>query len=180
MAEIGDATRRQSGKSSIPKFVGGLSSTFEAYGFDLTIQTAFQLGGYVYDSSYSSLMNPGDQGSNFHKDMFNRWTPTHTNTNIPALGYSSQDQSIANGNYVDFFLTKASYFSLRNITLGYSLPSNLLKKAGVEKLRVYLTGDNMWLLSKRKGLDPRLYFNGTTKFSYSALSTYSIGLNLTF
>lgn len=180
VAEIGDATRRQSGKSSIPKFVGGLSSTFEAYGFDLTIQTAFQLGGYVYDSSYSSLMNPGDQGSNFHKDMFNRWTPTHTNTNIPALDYSSQDQSIANGNYVDFFLTKASYFSLRNITLGYSLPSNLLKKAGVEKLRVYLTGDNMWLLSKRKGLDPRLYFNGTTKFSYSALSTYSIGLNLTF
>ena len=57
------------------------------------------------------LMNQGDAGTNFHKDMFNRWTPTHTDTNIPALGYQVTDQNIANGNYVDFFLTKASYFS---------------------------------------------------------------------
>ena len=163
-----------------PNFVGGLATTFEAYGFDLTIQTAFQLGGYVYDSSYSSLMNQGDAGTNFHKDMFNRWTPTHTDTNIPALGYQVTDQNIANGNYVDFFLTKASYFSLRNLTLGYTIPKNIMQKAGIEKLRVYLTGDNIWLLSKRKGLDPRLYFTGETNFAYSALSTYSIGLNLTF
>lgn len=180
VAAIEDATKRQSGKSSIPKLVGGLSTTLEAYGFDLTVQTAFQLGGYVYDSSYAGLMNPGDAGSNFHKDMFNRWTPTHTNTDIPALSYQTSDQSINNGNYVDFYLTKASYFSLRNITLGYSLPTNIMKKAGIEKLRVYLTGDNLWLQSKRKGLDPRLYFNGNTNFAYSALSTYSIGLNLTF
>ena len=180
VAAIEDATRRQSGKSSIPNFVGGLATTFEAYGFDLTIQTAFQLGGYVYDSSYSSLMNQGDAGTNFHKDMFDRWTPTHTDTNIPALGYQVTDQNIANGNYVDFFLTKASYFSLRNLTLGYTLPKNIMQKAGIEKLRVYLTGDNIWLLSKRKGLDPRLYFTGETNFAYSALSAYSIGLNLTF
>jgi len=178
-SDILQATRRQSGKSSIPDFVGGLSTTVEAYGFDLTVQTAFQLGGYVYDSSYASFMTPGDAGQNFHKDMFNRWTPTNTNTNIPALGYQIQSQSINNGNYVDFYLTDASYFSLRNITLGYTLPKNWLKKAGIERLRVYLTGDNIWLQSKRKGFDPRLYFDGTTNFSYSALSTYSIGLNLT-
>ena len=117
---------------------------------------------------------------NVNRDMFNRWTPTHTDTNIPALGYYVTDQNIANGNYVDFFLTKASYFSLRNLTLGYTIPKNIMQKAGIEKLRVYLTGDNIWLLSKRKGLDPRLYFTGETNFAYSALSTYSIGLNLTF
>lgn len=177
---IEDATRRQTGKSSIPKFMGGVGSTFEAFGFDLSVQTAFQLGGYVYDSSYAGLMSPGEKGGNFHKDMFNRWTPTHTETNIPALGLENSDQNIANGNYVDFFLTKASYFSLRNITLGYTLPKKLMQKVGVERLRFYLTGDNIWLLSKRKGLDPRLYFNGDTSFAYSALSTYSIGLNLTF
>ena len=125
-------------------------------------------------------MNPGDAGQNFHKDMFNRWTPANTNTEIPALSYQTQSQSINNGNYVDYFLTSASYFSLRNITLGYTLPSTLMQKAGIEKLRVYLTGDNIWLQSKRKGLDPRLYFSGSTNFSYSALSTYSIGVNLTF
>ena len=127
----------------------------------------------------AGLMTPGDAGQNFHKDMFNRWTPTNTDTNIPALGYQIQTQTINNGNTVDFYLTDASYFSLRNITLGYSLPKNWLQKAGIEKLRVYVTGDNIWLRSARKGLDPRYDFTGSTNFSYSALSTYSIGLNLT-
>ena len=180
VSDITKATRRQTGKSSIPDFVGGLSTTFEAYGFDLSIQTAFQLGGYVYDSNYSGLMNAGDAGQNFHMDMLNRWTPENKNTNIPALGYQVQSQEIAQGNTVDFYLTDASYFSLRNVTLGYSLPANLLKKAGIEKLRVYLTGDNIWLKSKREGLDPRMYFTGETKMGYSAVRTYSVGLNLTF
>lgn len=171
-----DASLRQTGKSAIPKLTGGLSTTFDAFGFDLGIQTAFQLGGYVWDSFYTSLMNSGSRGQNMHKDMFNRWTPTHTNTNIPALGYDLQDQS-AGG---DFALIKASYFSIRNLTLGYTLPSAWMKKANIEKLRVYLTGDNIWLKSKRKGLDPRQSFSGSTGYAYSALSTYSIGLNLTF
>ncbi|MDE5760863.1 MAG: TonB-dependent receptor, partial [Bacteroides sp.] len=155
---------------------GGLSTTFEAFGFDLNIQTAFQVCGYVWDSFYTSLMNSGSRGQNMHKDMFNRWTPTNTNTNIPALGYDMQDQS-ASG---DFALTKASYFSLRNLTVGYTLPTNMMKKVGINKLRVYLTGDNIWLKSKRKGLDPRQSFSGSTGYTYSALSTYSIGLNLSF
>lgn len=146
----------------------------------MTVQTAFQLGGYVYDSNYSGFMNQGDAGQNFHKDMFNRWTPTNTNTNIPALGYQIQSQSISQGNYVDFYLTDASYFSLRNVTLGYTLPKIWLQKAGIEKLRIYVTGDNLWLQSKRKGLDPRMYFSGDTKLGYSAVRTYSLGLNLTF
>ena len=171
-----DATLRQTGKSAIPDLTGGFSTTLEAFGFDLTIQTAFQLGGYVMDSFYGTLMNSGDRGQNFHKDMFNRWTPTHTNTNIPALFYGVQDQA-PDG---DFLLTSASYFSLRNLTLGYSLPRTLLNRIGVEKLRFYLTGDNIWLQSKRKGLDPRQYFDGTTGYVYSALATYSVGVNLTF
>ena len=178
--DVTKATRRQTGKSSIPDFVGGFSTSFEAYGFDLSIQTAFQLGGYVYDSNYSGLMNEGDAGQNFHKDMLNRWTPENKNTNIPAVGYQIQSQSITQGNTVDFFLTDASYFSLRNVTLGYSLPASMVKKAGIEKLRVYLTGDNIWLKSKREGLDPRMYFTGETKMGYSAVRTYSVGLNLTF
>ena len=171
-----DASLRQTGKSAIPDLTGGLSTTFEAFGFDLNIQTAFQVCGYVWDSFYTSLMNSGSRGQNMHKDMFNRWTPTNTNTNIPALGYDMQDQS-ASG---DFALTKASYFSLRNLTVGYTLPTNMMKKVGINKLRVYLTGDNIWLKSKRKGLDPRQSFSGSTGYTYSALSTYSIGLNLSF
>ena len=170
-----EASLRQTGKSAIPKLTGGLSTTFEAYGFDLSIQTAFQIGGYVWDSQYMTLMNTGDAGENFHKDMFNRWTPANTNTNIPQLLYQDQDQALDG----DFALINASYFSLRNLTLGYSLPKSLIKKVGIGNLRVYLTGDNLWLQSKRKGLDPRQSFSGGTGYVYSALSSYSIGLNLT-
>ena len=171
-----EATRQETGKSAIPDWTGGISTNVEAYGFDLSISTAHQIGGWVYDSFYQQLMNPGDNGNNFHKDMFNRWTPGHTDTDVPALLFADQDANAQS----DRWLTKASYFSVKNITLGYSLPSSLLEKYKIEKIRFYITGDNIWLFSKRKGLDPRQSFSGETGYAYSALSTYSAGVQITF
>ncbi len=173
-----EATLVDLGKSAIPALAGGLSTTFEGYGFDLSIQTSYQIGGWVRDSYYAALMNSGGDGNNFHRDMFNRWTPSHTNTDIPRLNYKSQSAGLSGSS--SYFMTKASFFNLRNITLGYTLPSKLTRKAYIESLRVYLAGDNVWLKSKRKGLDPRQNFDGKTSWVYQPLSTYSIGLNLTF
>ena len=175
---ITEATQRQTGKSAIPDLTGGFSTSLEAYGFDLSIQTAFQLGGYVFDRYYSTLMTSGGMGSNFHKDMFNRWTPSHTDTNIPRLFYRGSNEGISGNS--DYYLTKASYFSLRNITLGYTLPKRITGKWGVDVLRVYLTGDNIWLQSKRRGLDPRQNYTGSTAYVYSALSSYSLGVKVSF
>lgn len=171
-----EASLRETGKSSIPNLYGGLSSSLDYKGFDFSISTAFQLGGYVWDSFYQNLMNPGDAGQNMHKDMFNRWTPSNSSTDVPRLKYQDQD---SNGS-ADRWLTKASYFSLRNITLGYTVSSDILKKADIQSARVYLTGDNIWMKSARKGLDPRQSFSGGTGYVYSALSTYSVGISLTF
>ena len=174
-----EATLRQTGKTAIPDVTGGFSTTVTAYGFDLSIATAFQLGGWVWDYQYALLMNAGDNGENFHKDMFERWTPAHVNTNIPALSFGSQNAGIDSSS--DFFLTKGSYFSLRNVTLGYTFPKKWITPAGISNVRIYLTGDNIWLKSKRKGFDPRYSFNGYNQYaSYSAISSYSIGLNVSF
>ena len=176
-----DATTVDLGKDAIPDLVGGISTTLQAYGFDFSVQTAFQLGGYVFDDQYARLMNSGlSQGENYHRDMFNRWTPSNTNTNIPALDYGSQSQGINSAS--DFFITKANYFNLRNITLGYTVPSKFTRKAYIESARIYFSGDNIWLASKRKGLDPRQSFSGATNAygGYQPLSTYSVGVNLTF
>ena len=175
---ISEATLRQTGKSAIPDLVGGFSTTVEAYGFDLSVQTAFQLGGYVFDSFYSTLTGSGGMGANFHKDMFNRWTPSHTDTDIPRLFYMGTNEGISGNS--DYYLTKASYFSLRNITLGYTIPKKVTNKWGINALRVYLVGDNICLLSKRRGLDPRQQIDGSTSSIYSALSSYSLGVNLSF
>ena len=176
--KISEATQRQTGKSAIPDLTGGFSTSLEAYGFDLSIQTAFQIGGYVFDSFYNTLMTSGGQGSNFHKDMFNRWTPANTDTNIPRLYYMGSNEGISGNS--DFYLTKASYFSLRNITLGYTIPKKITRKWGIDALRFYVVGDNICLLSKRRGLDPRQYIDGSTSSVYSALSSYSLGVKISF
>ncbi len=176
---IEDATLYQLNKSAIPDLTGGISTNLTYKNFDLSIATAFQLGGYVQDSFYSTLMTGGKAGANFHKDMFNRWTPNNTNTDIPALYYGGDNTHAIYGGS-DYFITDASYFSLRNVTLGYTLPKTLTHKWGITNLRVYVTGDNIWLLSARKGLDPRQSFSGATGYVYSAMSSYSLGVNLSF
>jgi TonB-linked SusC/RagA family outer membrane protein len=170
------ATYYETGKSALPDLFGGFSTDVTAYGFDLSIQTAFQIGGYAYDDFYASLMHGGDTpGGNWHTDALNRWTSENTVTDVPRLSYGDTDL----GSPSDRFLTSASYFSLKNITLGYTFPKSLISKAKISSLRIYVSGDNLWLGSARKGFDPRHYFSGVTAFgAYSALRTVSFGISL--
>ena len=175
--DINQATYYETGKSALPKLYGGLSTTLEGFGFDLTIQTAFSFGGYVNDASYASLMSAG-LGSAYSSDIFNRWTPTNRYTDVPRLELNNLN---LNGGNSDRFLTKASYFSIRNITLGYTLPKAWLKQYGIQGIRIFAVGDNLFLGSARKGLDPRQSITGTVNKSiYSAVRTISFGLNLQF
>ena len=177
--QTSDTEQRRTNKSAIPDIIGGFSTSVEWKGFDLSVSTAFQLGGYVLDSQYAALMDMSSLGAGVHKDIFNRWTPAHTDTDIPVLVSGSRTAAI--DSYSTFFLTKASYFSLKNVTFGYTLPKSLLHNIGLENLRVYFSGDNLWLRSKRKGLDPRQTFSGSTYVGgYAQLSSYSFGINLSF
>ena len=79
------------------------------------------------------------------------------------------------------FLTNASYLSLENINFGYTLPTKLTRKAYIDKVRVYLTCENVWVWSKRQGLDPRQSFTGGSNNTYySPIRTISGGLTVTF
>jgi TonB-linked SusC/RagA family outer membrane protein len=170
------ATRYDLGKSAVPDVYGGISTYAEFKGIDLSATAAYQIGGWVYDSPYASFMTGGNAGSNFHKDIYKRWTPDNTNTDIPRLqaGYLQINPTS------DRFLTKGTHLTLKNITLGYSFPKSILHKIGIEKLRVFAVGDNIWLFSARKGFDPRQDFKGDTGYSYSPMRTISFGLNLDF
>ena len=120
----------------------------------------------------------GSSGDNFHKDLFNRWTAANTNTNIPRLFMDGQNEGISGNS--DFYLTNASYLTVRNITLGYSLPKSLVNKWGIDGIRVSLIADNVLNLTKRKGLAPSQAYDGSTGYIYSPMSSDSIGLNLSF
>ena len=86
------------------------------------------------------------------------------------------------GQTSDVRLVKASYFSIRNITLGYSFPKAWMNKLGIGGIRVYVTGDNVALFSKRQGFDPRVSMSGGNGSfgGYSPMRVVSGGINLTF
>ena len=160
----------------LPDVYGGFGTSVEWKGFDFSIDFQYQLGGKVYDSTYAALMS-GDQGYGMHVDILNAWTPDNTKTNVPHLQYGD-DYIAARSNR---FLTSASYLTLQNITLGYTLPRNWTAKMGVQKIRLYAVADNIWTWSKRQGLDPRQSITGAnTNAYYSSIRTISGGITVTF
>ncbi len=174
--EAANAKMIQTGKSSIPDIYGGVSTSMSFFGVDFSAQFAYQLGGWTLDSNYQSLMSAGSAGTNWHKDIFRRWTPQNVDTDVPRVQNRSQEASQTSTR----FLTKASYVSLKNVTLGYTFPKTLTQKVRISNLRVYVSGDNLWYISKRRGLDVRQSFSGSAGFTYSALRTVSAGLSFTF
>lgn len=159
---------------------GGFQTSLDYKGFDLTLMFNYQIGGLVYDSAYASLMSsPSGQGtgSNMHADLYDAWTPDNKNSNTPRFFYGDVNSASTSSR----FLTNASYLSLENINFGYTLPNSLVKKMYLSKLRVYFACENVWLWSKRQGLNPRQSFTGGSSNAYnSAVRTLSGGLSVTF
>lgn len=169
------------------KFYGGFGTTLEAYGVDLSIQCAFQLGGKAYDGTYQELMHSGREiGRNWHMDILNAWTPENTDTDVPRIDYADDwDQAAC-----DRWLVSSNYLSLNNLTIGYTLPSKWCKKIAMQKIRVFFQGDNLGLATARRGFDPRQSQNAyeaglgistnSGNYIYSQLRTLSGGLSITF
>ena len=164
----------------IPDLYGGFGTSLNFYGFDFSVAFTYQIGGLAYDSGYAAAMySPANKstGQNWHKDILNAWGPENPTSRIPRLQYEDQNQN-ANS---DRFLMNASYLNLQNINFGYTLPSKIMQKFGVGKLRVYLSCENVWYWSKRQGFDPRYSYSGSTsQASYSPVRTISGGINLQF
>lgn len=165
----------------LPTFYGGFGSTLQAYGFDFSFQFAFQLGGRTYDDGYLKLMHTGsasDLGTNWHQDALDRWTPENPGAKFPKL--DSQATYVASSQSTTFGLVSSDYLSLNNVTIGYTFPSKWMKKLGLESLRVYCAGDNLAIVTARKGLDPRRGFASASTGGYSAIRNISGGLKVVF
>ena len=162
--------------SALPSTYGGFGTSVEFKGFDFSMDFTYQLGGKVLDSSYMSLMGIS-RGAAFHADLLDAWTPTNTSSNIPRIQYGDSYAAYTS----DRFLVSGSYLSLQDVNLGYTIPRTLCSKVGINKVRVYVTATNLWLWSKRQGLDPRQSISGsTTNAYYSPIRTVSGGLTVTF
>ena len=165
--------------SLLPKLFGGFSTSLRVLDFDMTATFDYQIGGKVYDSRYASLMSPssdGAGGSNFHVDYIKSWTAENP-TDIPRWQYNDKYTTAAS----DRFLTNASYLNFPSFTIGYNVRKSWIRKTGINKLRIYAAGENLYFWSARKGLDPRYSYTGNTSVSvYSPVRNLSLGAQITF
>lgn len=152
--DINDKDRVFAG-SAFPKFTSGLQFNSRYKDFSLSIQLYAVVGHKLYNDVLRDLDSYGN--SNYRRAI-NPWTETNTNTSFPRLGYqfAANDRGInenARGN-TDRWIEDGSFLRLRNVELGYSLPSKLISKANISSARLYVSGQNLFTLTKYSGLDP--------------------------
>lgn len=166
---------RKSLGSALPKGFGSVSNRFRYKNWDLQFMFTYSFGGKYYDQVYQALMN-GEPfaGNNWSEDMLNRWTPENTNTNIPRLEMDNLNIAQASSR----FLLSGSYLSLRSASIGYSFPDRMLRNIKLQNLTIYCAADNIWLWTKRKGMNPEAAFYGGPGYVYAPARTVMIGLKV--
>ena len=172
-----EASNKYVGKSAIPKVRGAFRLSAKIYDFTISSQFAYSLGGYGYDGNYANVLDNGQVGgNNYHIDIRDRWQTAGDITNIPRM-YSNQNVNVNRRS--TRFLTKSDYLALNNIKVGYTIPSNLISKTGLSSVNVWVSGDNLFLLSARKGFNPAASLVGSSaRYRYNPLSTFTIGLRV--
>lgn len=175
------ATQKFLGKSAIPDIRGAFNLNAGYKGFFVGAQLLYSIGGYSYDYAYAGLMSNGQVGgNNWHVDILNRWQNPGDVTDVPRI--TSNRTGDANYNALSSrFLTKADYFVLNNVTVGYTIPRVYLQALGITNLQLSVTGDNLWINAKRKGFNPSTSETGASNtYRYSPLSTVTFGVKFNF
>lgn len=166
------------GKSALPDLYGGFSTNLTYKNFDFSMDFSYQIGGYSYDAIYNDGFD-GSAGNNFHRDFNKTWTWDNKDAQLPRVDTDSRNWN----QFSDFFLVKSDYLSLNNITLGYTIPNDIVSKIGLSKVRVYGNANNvaLWTKTDRDGFDPRERVTGSNNaVRYAALSAYTLGVNINF
>lgn len=168
-----------------PDFILGLTNNFAWKGFDLSI--------FFQGSVGNDLLNMTRMNLEWKRttDALNRWTPTHTETDIPRNGFYYSQY----GGYInDHFIEDASFLRLKNLTVGYTIPF----RSVVSSCRVYFSAENLFTLTGYSGWDPEVdtkaneasKSSGATQTAnagagldfnaYPAMRTFTVGMNITF
>ena len=158
-----------------PKWTFGLNLNASWQGFDFSMYWAGVAGVDIFDATRRSDI----ASSNYPTWMLDRWTGPGTSNKVPRLvnGDANNWQSS------DLFINDGSYFRLKNITLGYTLPQNITRKIMIDRLRVFVMAENLVTLTKYHGFDPEISSGGTSLGIdygvYPQPRTWTIGFNVT-
>ncbi|PKB18839.1 TonB-dependent receptor [Flavobacterium sp. 5] len=177
---INEADDRFIAGNPFPRYNYGLTYTADWNGLDLSvfIQGVGKRSMWIRGEAVEAFHN-NNEGPvmDFHID---RWTPTNPDASYPRL--TTGTESANNAAKSDFWIEDASYLRLKNIQLGYTIPSRFTQQIGITKFRTYITGQNLLTLTKLKsGYDPEINSGAATSGRvYPVTKVLAIGLNVNF
>jgi len=171
--------------SPLPKIFGGIDNNFSFGKFDANISLTYALGFYVYNGSKAGLR---DQRTwNNSKEVYETaWKEPGDKTNIPKAIFGD---NISNGStmVISDNVEKGDFLKLRNISIGYTLPSNLASTVGLSRLRIYAQAFNILTITGYTGADPEISSMGDTNLvpgvdrnTIPQARTFSVGVNASF
>ena len=164
-----------------PLHTGGFNNTFEFFGFDLNVFFQWNYGNDILNAARTQFVRgKSEVGYNRWKEYCGRWTPENPMSDIPRVGGWGSSQ------YSTFEVEDGSFLRLKNLSLGYTLPSKITKKFFVQKLRVYFSAQNLVTWSDYSGYDPEVSTKNTALTpgydwsAYPRSRVYNFGINVVF
>ncbi len=142
-----------------PDYEGGWTNQINFRNFDLNAFVQFSVGGDIYNANRIYMDQYGSGGDNHSTRAMDRWTPTNTDTNEPRAVWGDPNLNTRDS---DRFIEDGSYVRLKNIALGYTLPSSLSGRIGFRSTRIYVQGQNVLTSTDYSGFDPEVNFDGQT------------------
>ncbi|MGN6399548.1 MAG: SusC/RagA family TonB-linked outer membrane protein, partial [Flavisolibacter sp.] len=162
--------------SNIPKYTFGFTINMDYKGFDFMVFAQGAAGNKIFQG----LRRLDILTSNYSTEALSRWHGEGTSNDFPRL-----TDSDPNGNFSkmsDFYLEDGDYLRFKVVQLGYTLPRSLFNKIGVSRLRVYVTAENLFTLTKYTGYDPEVGGGvfGIDKGQYPQARSIIGGVQLSF
>ena len=164
-------------------FIGDPTPTW-TYGF--TINAAWKgidlvvfCQGVAGNDVFNAMRRLDIPTANWTSDALGRWTGINTSTTYPRLVTGDPNKNFSNPS--NFYLTNGAYFRCKTIQIGYTLPKNFVHKIGMENLRFYISGNNLFTATKYNGYDPEIGGSsyGIDRGVYPQARSFMFGLNVT-
>ncbi|MCB0686607.1 MAG: TonB-dependent receptor [Saprospiraceae bacterium] len=162
--------------SAIPELIWGANLGLEFAGFDFALDFNGQSGNLIYNSKKQARFGT----YNFDISYLDRWTGEGTSNSEPRVTNGGHNYEVS-----DRFLEDGTYWRIRNLSLGYSLPAQIISKYKIQQLRIYVSGTNIFTSTDYTGYAPEFSSSNVLSVGidtgvYPLAKTYNVGLNVVF
>lgn len=159
-----------------PDLIFSLSNNFAYKNFDMSVFLQGVYGNEIFNAN--RIWSEGMAiAQNQSTETLDRWTGENTSNDMPRAVFNDPNK---NTRASDRYIEDGSYMRIKNVTLGYTLPSEISERAGISSARIYLSGQNLFTITNYQGFDPEVPTNGIDFNVYPVTRTVSVGVNIGF